>query len=191
MKTTADELEAIFAEKGSSAYFGEDVSQLEHALQAAYFAQQEGASDALVVAALAHDIGHLVEEIAEDIADHGVDAKHEEIGYRWLSQRFDKDVVEPASLHVSAKRYLCATDPAYFGKLSAASVQSLELQGGAMNAGEVKAFEANAYYREAVALRHWDDRAKVVGLATPPLEFYRELVNTVATRPRDGYESTS
>jgi predicted HD phosphohydrolase len=34
--TVADEVMAIFAVKGQSAYFGEDVSQLEHALQAAY-----------------------------------------------------------------------------------------------------------------------------------------------------------
>jgi phosphonate degradation associated HDIG domain protein len=180
--TVADEVIAIFAEKGQSAYFGEDVSQLEHALQTAYCAQQDRASDALIVAALLHDIGHIVEEIPEDIANLGIDAKHEELGHAWLAARFSKDVFEPAYLHVNAKRYLCATDPAYMGKLSAASVQSLQLQGGPMTTAEVQAFESNEYYREAVALRRWDDQAKIVGLPTPPLESYREMINKKAAK---------
>jgi phosphonate degradation associated HDIG domain protein len=180
--TVADEVMAIFADKGRSAYFGEDVSQLEHALQAAYLARQERASDALIVAALLHDIGHLVEEIPEDIGDLGIDAKHEERGQVWLAARFDKEVVEPAFLHVSAKRYLCATDPTYMAKLSAASLQSLELQGGPMTSAEVKVFESNDYYREAVALRHWDDKAKIVNLETPSLESYRVMINAKASR---------
>ena len=182
MATVADEVTAFFAEKGESAYFGEAVSQLEHALQAAHFAQQDGAAPALIVAALVHDIGHLVADTSENIADLCIDARHEEAGEKWLAARFGKDVVEPAHLHVSAKRYLCATDVSYFGKLSLASVQSLALQGGPMTADEVRAFEENEYYREALLLRSWDDKAKIPNLATPPLEEYRELLNTVAAR---------
>jgi phosphonate degradation associated HDIG domain protein len=184
MTTVADEVTAIFAKKGQSAYFGEAVSQLEHALQAAYCAQEAGASDALIVAALLHDVGHLLDETPENIADLGVDAKHEELGHAWLAARFDRDVFEPAYLHVSAKRYLCATDPSYLGKLSAASVQSLELQGGPMTAAEVAAFESNQYYREAVALRRWDDQAKIVDLQTPPLASYGEMINSEASASR-------
>src|ERR1700677_2540253 len=125
MANGADGGGGIFAKRGESAYYGEDVSQLEHALQAAYCARQEGASEAQIVAALVHDIGHLLEDIPEDTADLGIDAKHEAIGQEWLAARFGKDVFEPVYLHVSAKRYLCATDSSYFGKLSAASVQSL------------------------------------------------------------------
>ena len=180
--TVADEVTAIFAQKGESAYFGEDVSQLEHALQAAHFAQEEGATLSLVVAALVHDIGHLVEDIPEDTADLGIDARHEELGQHWLASRFGKDVFEPVYLHVSAKRYLCATDTGYFGKLSAASVQSLALQGGPMTADEVREFEANQYYREAVALRSWDDKAKIPGFPTRSLDEYRDLINQVSTK---------
>ena len=91
-----------------ASYFGEPVSQLEHALQAAWFAQREQAKPHLVVAALVHDIGHLVEDIPEDTADLGIDAKHEELGELWLSKRFGAEVVAPVYLHVSAKRYpLC------------------------------------------------------------------------------------
>jgi len=180
MATVADEVVAIFAAKGESAYYGEDVSQLEHALQAAQCAERDKASATLVVAALVHDIGHLVEDAPEDIADQGVDARHEEVGQTWLAARFGKNVYEPVHLHVDAKRYLCATDPSYFGKLSAASVQSLALQGGPMTAREIDDFESNEFYREAVALRRWDDEAKIPGLATRALVEYRELLNTAA-----------
>jgi predicted HD phosphohydrolase len=127
--TVADEVDALFVEKGKASYFGEAVSQLEHALQAAYFARQEQAADHLVVAALLHDVGHLVQDIPEDIADRGIDARHEETGELWLAQRFGPEVYSPVQLHVAAKRYLCATDPGYFSRLSPASVQSLHLQG--------------------------------------------------------------
>jgi predicted HD phosphohydrolase len=100
----ADEVFIIFADKGQSSYFGEPVSQLEHALQAAHFARHENSPDHLVVAALVHDIDHLVADVQEDIADLGVDAKHEEIGERWLSRRFGPEVNEPVYLHVAAKR---------------------------------------------------------------------------------------
>ena len=176
----ADEILEIFAKKGETAYYGEDVSQLEHALQAARCAEERHANDALIVAALLHDIGHILEDIPEDTADLGIDAKHEEIGQDWLANRFAKSVVEPVYLHVSAKRYLCATDSKYLGKLSPASVHSLALQGGVMSPEEIQSFEKNEFYREAVALRKWDDQAKIPGLPTRKLEDYRELLNSVA-----------
>jgi [1-hydroxy-2-(trimethylamino)ethyl]phosphonate dioxygenase len=181
-KTVADEILAIFLERGGSAYYGEEVSQLEHALQAAHCARQAGARESLIVAALVHDIGHLLDEIQEGIADQGIDAKHEEIGQYWLMKRFGADVTEPVHLHVSAKRYLCATDNSYFAKLSAASVQSLALQGGAMTSAEVEEFERNEFYREAVWLRRWDDQAKIPGFDTPALNSYSEMLNGVAAR---------
>ena len=177
MPSVADEILAIFAEKGQSAYYGEDVSQLEHALQAAHCAQRDHASDALVVAALVHDIGHLVDGSPEDIAEQGIDARHEEIGRQWLRKRFGRNVCEPAHLHVDAKRYLCATEPDYLGKLSVASIQSLKLQGGPMTPAQVTHFESNEFHKEAVALRRWDDEAKIPQLDVPGLDHYRQLVD--------------
>lgn len=172
----ADEVFAIFSDKGQSSYFGEPVSQLEHALQAAHFARQENAPDHLVVAALVHDIGHLVADTPENIADLGVDAKHEEIGERWLSSRFGPEVYEPVYLHVAAKRYLCATDRGYMSLLSPASLQSLQLQGGPMSNSEVIAFEKNQYSSNAVKLRKWDDAAKIPGLKTAGPQSYCDLI---------------
>jgi [1-hydroxy-2-(trimethylamino)ethyl]phosphonate dioxygenase len=168
-----EEICGLFAARGSAAYFGEPVSQQEHALQAAWLAEEEGAKDSLVVAAVLHDIGHLLHDLPETIADTGVDAQHEEIGNGWLMRHFGPEVTEPVRLHVAAKRYLCAVEPEYFAELSPASVQSLELQGGPMGTEEVAEFEANPFWRDAVLLRRWDDRAKVSGWEVPGLEHYR------------------
>ena len=171
-----EQIEQLFEKKGGEAYFGEDVTQLEHALQAAWMAEQEEAPDSLVVAALLHDIGHLLHDLPETIADQGVDTRHEELGNAWLKDYFGDAVCEPVKLHVAAKRYLCATDAVYLEQLSAASRQSLALQGGPMSRSEVNDFEANPFYRAAVGLRRWDDRAKISGLAVPGLEHYRARV---------------
>ncbi len=173
-----DEIFTLFARQGDEAYFGEPVSQTEHALQAAYEAEQEGAPDLLVVAALLHDVGHLLHGEAENIADRGVDARHEEVGEAWLSRSFGPEVAEPVGLHVPAKRYLCAVDPAYAEQLSPASVQSLALQGGPMSEEEVRAFEQHPCSRAAVRLRRWDDMAKVPGLEVPGLAHYRARLET-------------
>jgi [1-hydroxy-2-(trimethylamino)ethyl]phosphonate dioxygenase len=121
------EVLAIYAARGAGLYFGERVSVTEHGLQAAWFAQQERAPDSLVVAALLHDIGHLIEDVPEALSDWTADARHEQVGGRWLAQRFPAAVSEPVRLHVPAKRYLCATDAQYLARLSPASVHTLKL----------------------------------------------------------------
>jgi phosphonate degradation associated HDIG domain protein len=174
------ELQALYDRRGAGAYFGEAVTMSEHGLQAAHFAQAAMASEALVLAALLHDIGHLLIVVPDDIADWHHDAHHERIGARWLSRRFGPEVSEPVRLHVPAKRYLCATDPAYFARLSPASVRTLELQGGLMGTAEVTAFESEPYWREAVQVRQWDDAGKVTGLRTPAFSQYVALIERLA-----------
>ncbi len=168
-----DHLIAIFAERGG-VHYGEGVSQTEHALQSAVHADQQNSSDALVCAALLHDVGHLLHE--EDVyhAEQGIDAIHEQVGADFLEEHFGPAVAEPVRMHVDAKRYLCAVEPEYFGLLSEASVLSLKLQGGVMNAEEVKDFEASPYLDAAIVLRRADEAAKVPGLKTPSFESYAE-----------------
>ena len=178
--TVADEIFAVYARHGSQAYFGEDVNMSEHGLQAAYFAQNEQAADALVVAALLHDVGHLTESVPANIAEWTRDARHERSGSRWLARHFGPEVSEPVRLHVPAKRYLCATEPAYSEQLSEASVITLKLQGGPMSPAEIAAFEAEPFWRDAVRVRRWDDQGKVAGLKTPGFEHYRPLIERLA-----------
>lgn len=182
MKVT-DEILEVFAKRGSGAYFGESVSMVEHALQAAYFAQAAAAPPSLVVAALLHDIGHLVVEVPDDLADWTEDARHEDVGSAWLADRFSAEVCEPVRLHVPAKRYLCATNAHYSSQLSPASVVTLKLQGGPMSVAEVSRFETERYHKEAVQVRQWDDRGKIAGLVTPRLEDYRALIEGLARDP--------
>jgi predicted HD phosphohydrolase len=136
--------------------------------------------DALVVAALLHDVGHLLDGQDEDLADRGVDGRHEEAGCAWLSRHFGPEVTEPIRLHVAAKRYLCAVDRSYLSGLSRASRLSLELQGGPMTSAEVAAFEGHPFFRDAVRLRRWDDTAKVPGLAVPGPSHYQARLQAAA-----------
>jgi len=177
--TIIDHLFALFREKGNGAYFGEAVTETEHALQAAQLAEQSGATPQLIAAALLHDVGHLLHGQAEDIAERGIDARHEEAGAAWLARHFGPEVVDPVRLHVAAKRYLCAVEPDYHSMLSEASRRSLHLQGGPMTADEVRRFEQEPHFRAAVAIRRWDDAAKVAGLVVPGLEHYRRSLEAV------------
>lgn len=169
---TTVEILRLFRERGGSQYGGEAVSQQEHALQAAFFAERAQASSSLIAAALLHDVGHLLHSLPDDAPERGVDDHHESLAARWLERRFGPDVVEPVRLHVAAKRFLCATDADYERQLSPPSILSLKLQGGPMSEAEVQAFRENPHCDAAVALRRWDDAAKVPELVTPPLEHY-------------------
>lgn len=171
--TTVEQILTLFETRGDAAYFGEPVSQTEHALQAAWHAEREGAPDSLVVAALLHDCGHLLHGLSEGIADEGVDGRHETVGEAWLMRHFGAEITEPVRLHVAAKRYLSAVEPEYGQCLSPASIRSLELQGGPMTEAEVTEFEQHAHHEGAVRLRRWDDLAKIPNLPVPGLAHYR------------------
>lgn len=186
--TILEEVLTLFDRRGRDQYHGESVSQTEHALQAAALAEASGAADPLVVAALLHDVGHLLDE-PEDLAERGVDGHHEEAGASWLARAFGPAVAEPVRLHVAAKRYLCSTDPSYLGELSEASVLSLKVQGGPLGDSEIAAFQALPYAADALKLRRWDDAAKVPGLVVPELSRYRSQIESAslgAERRTDG-----
>jgi [1-hydroxy-2-(trimethylamino)ethyl]phosphonate dioxygenase len=174
-----DEIFRVMRERGSAQYLGEPVSLAEHMLQSAHAAETDGASPALVAAALLHDYGHLIHEGPDDAADHGFDTRHEEVAFSFLSRCFGPEVAEPIRLHVAAKRYLCSVDGSYVAELSPASIQSLELQGGPYAPEEAAAFASSPYADDAVRLRRYDDVGKVPGMATPNLEHYRPLLESV------------
>lgn len=173
--TVTDEILALYRRRGHATY-GEGVTQSEHALQSAWLAEKAGAAPELIVAALLHDIGHLLHDLPEDVAEQGIDTQHESLGSAWLSQHFGPEVTEPVRLHVAAKRTLCADEPDYVDALSDASKLSLKLQGGPMSKEEADAFGALSQASEAMQIRRWDDEAKMVGLKTPGFEHFRRYL---------------
>ena len=92
---------------------------------------------------------------------------------------FPMAVTECVRLHVAAKRYLCATDPTYYGRLSEPSQHSLSLQGGPMSETEIARFRSLEFYRDAVRLRLWDDGGKTVGVPTMTFDDFRPLLQRV------------
>jgi predicted HD phosphohydrolase len=134
-------------------------------------------SAVVLVAALLHDIGHLLGDQDEGaLAREDRDGRHETHGAALLKRFFRPEVARPVALHVAAKRDLCAVDAGYTDGLSPASTRSLELQGGPLDARQARAFERRAGWQDAVLLRRWDDAAKVPGLPVPGFAGYRTLL---------------
>jgi len=189
---SVDDVIALYERWGADRY-DEQLSQLEHALQTAALAGTAGAPDPVVVAALLHDVGHLLALASGRPAGGGdpldpappdeVDLGHEAVGARYLAGLFPPTVTGPISLHVRAKRYRCTVDPAYHDSLSAGSRSSLVRQGGRLDPAARAAFERHPGFAVAVALRGWDDGGKVDGLRVPGLGDHRALLQRVAIEP--------
>lgn len=172
MALTLSDIEQLFAKGGHAQYSGEPVTQLEHALQTAALAEAEGAGDALVTAALLHDLGHLLHELGDTPSLRGVDDVHQYRALPFLRGLFADEVLDAIKLHVDAKRYLCATRADYHVSLSPDSQRSLRLQGGVFTPEQAAQFMEQSGAADAVRLRLWDDLAKTGGLPTPSLAHY-------------------
>jgi phosphonate degradation associated HDIG domain protein len=177
-----EEIILLYQNKGGRAYEGEGVTQLEHALQSAQLAEQAGASPELICAALLHDIGHLLNDRGETPTLRGVDDLHQYVALPFLRQGFPEAVLGPIRLHVDAKRYLCATRPEYYSQLSEDSKRSLELQGGVFSPADAERFIRQPYAADAVAVRLWDDAAKVSAAPTPDLLHFEPALRACRLR---------
>ena len=176
MALPIEEILALLETRGAAQYGSEAVSQLEHALQCASLAEEAGSTRELVAASLLHDLGHLLSEAPHE-SGRDVDDVHQYLAIPFLRGVFPAAVLEPIRLHVDAKRFLCRAVPGYWDTLSLASKHSLELQGGTCTPSEAKRFLERPFARDAVALRRWDDLAKVPGKPTPGLPHYAALLS--------------
>ena len=169
----------IFDRRGGEEYLGEPVTMAEHMLQGATIAEKNGQREEIIVATLLHDIGHFTSEFGTFSMADTEDRYHEEAGAEVLGEFFPSVVTDCVRYHVAAKRYLCATKPEYFARLSEASVHSLNLQGGPMSAAEIAEFEKNPNLKDIVAVRYLDDAGKHPDMETPGFAHFAPMVQRV------------
>jgi phosphonate degradation associated HDIG domain protein len=173
-----DEIMSCYEQHGGEEYAGEKVTQLEHMVQAAQLAEEQGYDKEVILAAFLHDIGHICEAGHGDNEMDGFGIKdHEEIGAAYLGQKgFSKKVIRLVESHVEAKRYLTYKYPEYYEQLSNASKKTLEYQGGRMEKDEAEAFEKYPLFKLIIQMRKWDEQAKIEHKPLPDLIHYRQMI---------------
>lgn len=174
----------IFIRRGGEEYLGEPVTMAEHMLQGATIAEANNKSDEVIAGVLLHDIGHFIGEFGTFTMDDTQDRHHEASGAEILAPFFPAVITECVRHHVAAKRYLCATRPTYFGKLSPASVHSLNLQGGPMNDEEVAEFANNPYLDEIIQVRYLDEAGKEADMQTRDYDHFMPMLQRLVDSVR-------
>lgn len=186
-----DTIFQLFAERGLERY-GEDMNQLEHALQCASLARLDQRDEPTIIAALLHDLGHLFPINPEEAMDGLGHLSHEKVGANFLRQHgFPEKVAALIEGHVAAKRYLTYAEPNYYAQLSDASRRTLAFQGGPMDAQEALAFSHSPYFQESIDLRRWDELGKQPDLAPGTLEDYRTMMGFLVNSERSASEQSS
>ena len=174
----ADEIIQLYHQHGGHEYAGEKVTQLEHMVQAARLAEQQGYDEEVILAAFLHDIGHICVAAQTDNVMDGWGIKdHEEAGADFLQEKgFSKRLASLVASHVAAKRYLTWKHAGYYEQLSEASKKTLEYQGGPMTEEEALGFEQHPLFNFIIQMRRWDDEAKVEHMELGDLEKYRFMI---------------
>ncbi len=184
-KAVISEIKYLFFKSGNDEYFGEKVSQFEHAAQSLMLAISEEESLEMQVAAFLHDIGHLLDTDEDNAMQVYGRRDHEAAAKVWLRERgFSEKIQTVVENHVPAKRYLCYKHPSYYQGLSEASKKTMAFQGGIMTKSEAEEFENQSYFEESIRLRHWDDKAKITNIEVPSLEDCLEVVSKYLERKR-------
>ncbi len=178
-------LSDIFTRRGGEEYLGEPVTMAQHMLQGATFAETKGLAEDIIVAALLHDIGHFTLEFGTYAPSDTTDKHHEDAGADVLAAFFPTIVTDCVRHHVAAKRYLCATNPTYFDRLSAASVHTLSLQGGPMSKAEAAEFAKNPNLSDIIQVRYLDEAGKEPDMITPDFAHFAPMVQRVVDRHLD------
>ena len=159
----ADKIINIYNTYGNKDYIGEQMTQTEHALQCAYYAKLYNYDSDVIIAALLHDIGHLLffDNDSKELMDNYGVVRHEDKGAIYLKELgYNDKICSLVRNHVTAKRYLCSSDSRYYDKLSDASKTTMRYQGGLMSSEELKNFEKDLYFKDSIKIRHLDDMGK-------------------------------
>ena len=183
IEKTAQEIIGLYEKFGHEDYIGEPVSQIEHMCQCAQLAEDAGYDNDVVLAAFLHDVGHLYEHVLpNDVSatahmdKYGM-VDHEKLGAAFVLEKgFSLKVAKLIESHVNAKRYLTYKYPEYYNQLSEASKQTLEFQGGKMNAEEAALFEADPLFPLYIVLRKWDEQEKQTHKPLPSLSNYYQRI---------------
>lgn len=176
-------IQQLFVNYGDK-HYQEECSQTIHAISCAWHAKQQQASSELIVSALLHDIGHFIAD-RDNISgfDEFGHKDHAEIGAKWLKkQGFPASVYLPIRYHVQAKRYL-AGQRQLSQPLSNASATTLAQQGGAMSESEQAKFELKPYFKDALALRAFDDLGKPTEKVNGAISYWLLYVEFVLGEP--------
>lgn len=166
-----DRIFDIYEKYGGEGYIGEKVTQLEHATQAALLAEDYFKTVAtcidpniVILGAFLHDIGHLLvyEELPDLELMGNVGVKHhEEIGAYFLKKMgFPMELCELVRNHINTKRFLITVNNEYYNKLSSASKETFNYQGGSMTREELINFNNCDLFPWHLRLRQWDDLSK-------------------------------
>lgn len=177
-KQTANEIMDLYEKFGDEDYDGEPVFQTSHMIQCAMEAMAEGEDEELILGSFLHDIGHLLKhvETIEEMGNFGV-INHEGIGAKYLKEKgFSSRICAMVENHVNAKRYLVAVDETYQSKLSEASLQTLQWQGGLMHHSEIILFEQHPFFEDIIKVRLWDEKAKQEDAELLPLSHFKMLI---------------
>ena len=174
----SDEIISMYEKFGGNEYAGEKITQLEHMVQSAQLAEQQGFEEEVILAAFLHDIGHICVAAGIGNTMHGYGIKdHEEIGAAYLEEKgFSNRLIRLVESHVRAKRYLTYRYPEYYEQLSEASKITLGYQGGQMDVDEATIFESSPLFDLIIQMRYWDEEAKVEHLPVPELGKYRDMI---------------
>ncbi|EED17955.1 conserved hypothetical protein [Talaromyces stipitatus ATCC 10500] len=185
-RETVKTLVGYMIAQGKSDYLGERVTQLEHSLQCAHLARKDpvyGQDDEIVIAALLHDVGRFIPAAQKMDKMYAADGEylgrmsHDVVGEYYLRTiGFSDKVAELVGAHVMAKRYLTATDKDYYDWLSEASKRTLGYQGGPFNEAQVREVQKDPLLEAKLAVRRWDDLAKVPNIEVPDLSAYEETI---------------
>ena len=141
-------IERLFTRWGTNTY-DERISQLEHAVQCAQLAHDAGADDGLVVAALLHDVGHLLAlERGNGTVDVTANDSHESTGAAYLARHFPTSVTAPIAMGISDSMGISPTLTAVYAVLT----------------GVIGAILAT-HLLNALGMKDWTARGFAVGVA--------------------------